>query len=157
AVQFDLALDLDTSVEKVATLTYASELFEPTTAERMLEGYLSLLDRLLDAPDQPLGSIGLVLPQDVAEMDRWNATRAPLPAARTIPALLGERAALCPEATALIETGEGSVTYAELHARVNQWAHLLREHGVRRGHLVGLFVERGISMVVAQLAVLVSG
>jgi amino acid adenylation domain-containing protein len=157
AVQFDLALDLDTSIAKTAALTYSSELFERTTAERMLEGYLALLDRLLEAPEQPLGSIGLALPQDLAEMDAWNATRVPLPEARTIPGLLGARAGLCPQATALIETAEGSVTYAELWSRVYQWAHLLRQHGVRRGHLVGLYVERGISMVVMQLAVLVAG
>ena len=50
-----------------------------------------------------------------------------------------------------------SLTYAELHARSNQLARVLRKHGVQREVLVGVCMERSLEMVVALLGILKSG
>ena len=50
-----------------------------------------------------------------------------------------------------------SLTYAELHARANQLARILRKHGVQREVLVGVYMERSLEMVVALLGILKSG
>ena len=50
-----------------------------------------------------------------------------------------------------------SLTYAELQTRSNQLAHLLREHGVRRGDRVGLFFPKAVESLVAMLGVLKAG
>ncbi len=58
---------------------------------------------------------------------------------------------------AIDQPGHGTVTHGELDARSNRLAHFLRQRGVGRGDLVGLCVDRGIDMVVAQLGILKAG
>jgi amino acid adenylation domain-containing protein len=50
-----------------------------------------------------------------------------------------------------------SLTYAELHARSSQLAHLLRARGIGRGDRVGLFFPKAVESVVAMLGVLKAG
>ncbi len=61
-----------------------------------------------------------------------------------------------PGATALVD-GDGSLTYTELAALVDDFADCLRAKGVRAGDLVGIRLPRGRAAVVAILAALRSG
>ncbi len=61
-----------------------------------------------------------------------------------------------PESTA-VEFDGRSLTYAELHARANQLARVLRKHGVQREVLVGVCMERSLEMEVALLGILKAG
>src|SRR5690606_33910475 len=61
----------------------------------------------------------------------------------------GTRIALC--------AGDDTLDYAQLEARANRVAHLLRAHGVKRGALVGISLDRTARMPVAVLGVLKSG
>jgi len=56
-----------------------------------------------------------------------------------------------------VRAGEVSLSYAELNAQANQWAHALRHRGVSLGSPVALMLERSVEMVVAMLAVLKVG
>ncbi|WP_020655354.1 class I adenylate-forming enzyme family protein [Massilia niastensis] len=58
--------------------------------------------------------------------------------------------------TALIGA-QGSLTYAELHRRVGDFAGGLHALGVRRGDLVGLDLERSLDAVVAMLGCICAG
>lgn len=66
-----------------------------------------------------------------------------------------------PEAVALtlpVVTSSGnSVTYGELDRRAGLLAARLAEAGVRTGDLVGVAIQRGVELVVAQLAILRAG
>ncbi len=50
-----------------------------------------------------------------------------------------------------------ALTYAELHARANQLARVLRRHGVQREVLVGVCMERSLEMEIALLGILKAG
>lgn len=50
-----------------------------------------------------------------------------------------------------------TLTYREVEQRANQVAHSLRSAGVRRGDIVGLFLERGPELVCGLMGVLKSG
>jgi len=50
-----------------------------------------------------------------------------------------------------------SLTYAELNARANRLARHLRERGVGPDRLVGICLERSVSLVVGLLAILKAG
>ncbi|WP_371478781.1 amino acid adenylation domain-containing protein [Kitasatospora sp. NBC_00315] len=86
----------------------------------------------------------------------WNDTAAEYDSARTVHEVFEERVTAAPEATALVFE-ETSVSYRELNARANRLARHLVERGVGRGSVVGVFLERGIDLVVATLAVLKAG
>ena len=53
--------------------------------------------------------------------------------------------------------GQESLTYAELNQRADLSAHHLIEHGVRPGDIVGLWMPRGIDLLVMQLAIAKTG
>lgn len=61
-----------------------------------------------------------------------------------------------PHRLAVIE-GSEAITYGELNALANRWAHLLRSLDVGPGEAVGIAMERGIDLMVAILAVVKAG
>ncbi|MGF0170208.1 amino acid adenylation domain-containing protein [Streptomyces sp. Marseille-Q5077] len=70
--------------------------------------------------------------------------------------LFEEQARRTPAATALV-SGDERLSYGELDARADRLAGLLRDHGVRPGALVGVYLERSAEMVVALLGTLKAG
>ncbi|MHC5820978.1 MAG: amino acid adenylation domain-containing protein, partial [Nostoc sp.] len=62
-----------------------------------------------------------------------------------------------PDAIAVIFQNQQHLTYQELNQRANQLAHHLQKLGVRPEVLVGICVERSLSMVVGLLAILKAG
>jgi len=59
--------------------------------------------------------------------------------------------------TAVICDAGPSLTYAQLNAKVNQLAHLLRAKGVGPGHVVALMVERSYAMIIGILGIVKAG
>ncbi|WP_370161146.1 MupA/Atu3671 family FMN-dependent luciferase-like monooxygenase [Limimaricola soesokkakensis] len=88
-------------------------------------------------------------------LEDWNDTAGPVPEG-TIHAAIARRAATAPEAVALV-FGEERLTHAELEARSNRMARVLREMGAGPGMRVGLHMGRSTEMVVAALGVMKSG
>ena len=66
------------------------------------------------------------------------------------------QAARTPEAVA-VRFEEQALGYGELNARANRLAHHLRSLGAGAGSLVGVWMERGLDMVVAVLGILKAG
>jgi len=89
-------------------------------------------------------------------MAEWNRTEAEYPRDACIHTLLEAQAQRTPDAVA-VEFGERQLTYAELHSRSNQLAHLLQAQGVHTETLVGVCLERSLEMVVALLGILKAG
>ncbi|MGV8429046.1 AMP-binding protein, partial [Pseudomonas aeruginosa] len=67
--------------------------------------------------------------------------------------LFAARVAASPQAPALTFAGQ-TLSYAELDARSNRLARVLRSHGVGPEVRVGLALERSLEMVVGLLAIL---
>lgn len=70
--------------------------------------------------------------------------------------LLQKSAATFPQKMAVWARGR-SITYAELEARSNQLAHLLQQHGVRKGDRVGIYFPKSVESVIAMLGILKAG
>ena len=91
---------------------------------------------------------------DTAEsraLDEWNRTATPFDSAAGA-RLVAQQAARTPQPVAVSPAGHRQLGYTELDSRANRLARLLRTRGIGRGSLVGICIERGIDMVVAQLA-----
>ena len=70
--------------------------------------------------------------------------------------LIEAQAAKTPQATALVfETTE--IDYRDLNARANRIAHVLREMGVGPDVMVGLYLPRGLDLVIAAIAIWKAG
>jgi amino acid adenylation domain-containing protein len=86
----------------------------------------------------------------------WNATQQDYPRNLCVPQLVARQAGAAPGAVALA-VGAQMLNYQELNRRANQLAHYLQTLGVQPNVLVGLCVERSLSMVVGLLGILKAG
>ncbi|WP_189386290.1 non-ribosomal peptide synthetase, partial [Pseudomonas brenneri] len=137
--------------------SYQCAHFAASTIGQVSEQLLAVLEQMLEvAADSPLGELKLFETSQQQMLHDWNRTAAAYPAGQCIQQLIEEQAARTPEAVALV-FAEQQLSYAELNARANQWAHRLLELGVGPDVLVGVAVERSLEMVIGLLAVLKAG
>ncbi|MEM7586881.1 MAG: amino acid adenylation domain-containing protein, partial [Acidobacteriota bacterium] len=138
-------------------LDYSSDLFDDTTAERMLRHLGDLITRAGEDPSCHLRSLPLLSPAQSQQLrHEWNDTRAPFPAGRTVDALFTEVAARH-QGDVAVACEDLELTYGELEQRANQLAHTLRARGVQRETPVAIAIERSVEMVVGLLAILKAG
>lgn len=156
--QFDLTLDVSEQTDGMELLLeYSTELFERSTAQRILTHFTNLLESIVANPHQRLQELPLLT---VAERQQilveWNNTARDHGQERCVHELFENNADRTPAAEAVV-FGEERLTYAELNHRANQLGHYLKELGVGPETRVGILLERSVEMPVALLAVLKAG
>ncbi len=156
--KFDLTISLqETSRGLTGMLEYATDLFDASTAERMVEHFEILLQGAAARPDDPIWRLPLLAEHERRHLlVEVNRTRAPFAHERSLSELFAEQVARTPEAPAVEFAGE-VLTYRELDARANQLARRLRMLGVGREDRVGICVERSFDMVIGMLGILKAG
>ncbi|MCP3920350.1 MAG: amino acid adenylation domain-containing protein [bacterium] len=139
---------------------YNERRFDPETIEAMSRHVETLLSRLPDRVDPNeasgvrVGDLSLLSAEERQRvLFEWNATAAPGFDVKPLMQLLGERAAITPDATAFVEDGI-EISLAEIDERSSRLAHHLIGRGVERGTIVGVCIERSIAAVVAFLGIL---
>ncbi|WP_410896977.1 amino acid adenylation domain-containing protein [Pseudomonas guariconensis] len=158
SAQFDLSLDtVETATGLVASLTYATDLFDRVSAERLLRHWQNLLYGVVANPVERVQALPLC---DASELQQlvhgFNDTFVDYPSGTCVHSLIEAQAQKTPDAVALV-FGERQLSYRELDQQANQLAHQLIELGVGPDVLVGICVERSIEMVLGLLAVLKAG
>ncbi|MDX3225470.1 non-ribosomal peptide synthase/polyketide synthase [Streptomyces sp. ME19-01-6] len=142
------------------TITYAADLFDRASVEAIAGWLVRLLEAVAADPGRRIGAVELL---DAAErhevLTLRNDTAREVPAG-SFPEVFRERVAAAPEAPAVVcgppeptSAPTSALTYAELDARANRLARLIRRRGVGAGSLVGLALPRSVDAVVAMLAV----
>ncbi|MFG2846319.1 non-ribosomal peptide synthase/polyketide synthase [Kitasatospora sp. NPDC048296] len=164
AAKFDLAFSLSELTADdgqfggfTGTVEYATDLFDASTVQAVIQRWVRLLAAAVAEPDLPMGQLEIL---DPAERERiltgWNDTAAEVPTDRTLPELFEAQVRRTPDATALVFEG-AELSYAELDARANRLARLLTGHGAGPERTVALVLERSVEMVVALLAATKAG
>jgi len=143
--------------ELALQMTFAADRFDEAAIERMLGHYQALIEGLMKAPERRVSELSLLTAEEREELlVAWNDTRAEYPEKGCIHDLFEQQAARTPDAIA-VACGDQHLTYGELNLRANQLARHLRSLGVGPEVLVGLCVERSLSMVVGLLGILKAG
>ncbi|PIK79665.1 MULTISPECIES: non-ribosomal peptide synthetase [unclassified Pseudomonas] len=127
-------------------------------APRVLASLLTTLRQFADGMDSPLTTLCSV-PGDELErlLHTFNRSEDRLsPLASTLPALFEAQVRRTPLALA-VQTDDAALDYYTLNAQANRLAHRLIGLGVVADSRVAICVERGVSMMVALLAVLKAG
>ncbi|MEW5926454.1 MAG: amino acid adenylation domain-containing protein [Gemmatimonadota bacterium] len=158
SAKYDLILTLmETPGEIRGGLSYATDLFDRATAERIAAHYAALLDGIAADPDRRISDLPLM---DAAErrqvLEEWNATARPYDLSRPVHELVFEQARRTPDAPAVVSAA-GTLTFAELERRADALARRLAGAGVGVDGRVGLLLERGAETVVAVLGILRAG
>ncbi|MGW7574974.1 non-ribosomal peptide synthetase [Streptomyces sp. NPDC054765] len=137
------------------TLEYATDLFDEETAVALVERFVRCLGQLAHDPDADLATVDIVTPAERGLLKQWTETASELPD-KTIGTIFEERAAATPDALALV-AGDTRLTYRELNAWVNRFAHHLLALGVVADDLVAVALPRTAEAIVAWLAVAKAG
>jgi amino acid adenylation domain-containing protein len=135
-------------------LVYAADLFDEATMRQVARDFVHVLSQV--SADVRLSRLSLLTDDEARrQLIDFNDTATEVPAT-TVVRLFEAQAARAPSAVALSFEDE-RLTYAELNARANRFAHRLRSLGVGPEVLVGLCAHRGLDQIVSMLAILKAG
>ncbi|WP_247842476.1 non-ribosomal peptide synthase/polyketide synthase [Pseudomonas sp. MWU12-3103b] len=156
--QFDLTLNTFESSDNVwAELTYATDLFDVETIERLAQHWTRLLQGIVADSAQRIAELPLHdATERAATLQQWNPAIRDFPSEQCLHQRIEQQAARAPQAIAVSCAGQ-SLSYGELNSRANQLAHKLIASGVGPDVRVGLAVERSLDMLVGLLAILKAG
>ncbi len=140
-----------------ADFRYNTDLFDAATIARLGEHFQALLEGIAAQPEQRVGSLPLLAPEERHHMlVEWNDTRSDYPADTCVHQLFEAQVEQTPDAVAVVFENQ-RLTYRQLNRRANQLARNLQEQGVGPENLVGVCMERSIEMVVALVGILKAG
>ncbi len=137
-------------------LQYNSDLFDATTAARLMARFAVLLESIVAAPEESIWRLPILPEAERRQLLAWNDTRQEEPSESNLFALFAAQAARTPAALALI-AGEERLSYGELLARTAELAGFLRALGVGPEVAVAVFLPRRAELLVALLATLEAG
>jgi len=141
-------------------ILFTDEIYRPIAVDQFLGANLILMRNQVTPIKQSV--LSSPSPAHTTEANRIGHREIRLHTAALndcVPRLVAERAALAPDAPALI-AGPDSVSYGELDLRANQIANYLLALGVgpqEPDHIVGLCLSRSIDAVVFALGILKAG
>jgi amino acid adenylation domain-containing protein len=155
--KFDLTLSMaESDGGLVGFVEYSTDLFDATTAARMLGHFRNLLEEMATDPRRRVSEISLLgLEERRHLLAAGNDTRQEVPAA-PFHRLFERKAQEAPASPAVV-SGGATLSYGELNRRANQLARLLRRLGVGADVRVGVAMERTPALLAALLGVLKSG
>ncbi|MET8390270.1 condensation domain-containing protein, partial [Streptosporangium canum] len=156
--KFDLLMSLtETAGELTGSLEYATDLFDPETAEGLVSRFLRLIHAVTADPDVSLSAIDIL---DARErhtiLHEWSGTGSSPGVPSTIAEEFEAQVARSPHAVAVVGSGV-ELSYGELDARAGVLARVLVGLGVGPERFVALVVPRSVELVVAVVAVVKAG
>ncbi|HTL18481.1 MAG TPA: condensation domain-containing protein, partial [Patescibacteria group bacterium] len=136
---------------------FSTDLFETSTAERLMRQFLMLLEGVVRSPQSRISELPLQSETERAKLlIEWNRTESNYGRELQIQEIFEAQAASHPDAIALV-FGDARITYSELNRRANQLAHRLESCGVASGARVALCLDRSLELIIAILAILKTG
>ncbi|MFI8962666.1 amino acid adenylation domain-containing protein [Streptomyces sp. NPDC053493] len=160
ASRFDMSWNVvepaDPGADALLGIEFDTDLFDGESVARFARHYDGLLGTLTAAPDAPLSTAEVLSAADrefLAEVGR-----GPVRPVRetTVVEEFEARVQEAPDAVAVV-VSDVPTSYAELNARANRLAALLRERGAGPGERIGLCLRRNVDLPTAVLAVLKTG
>ncbi|MBE9201694.1 MULTISPECIES: non-ribosomal peptide synthetase [unclassified Nodularia (in: cyanobacteria)] len=155
--QFDLTIHLvEEEFGLVGRLEYSTDLFDDSTITRLIAHFQTLLTSCAENCDRLISELPILTADERQQFLEWNQTATDYSQHACIHQLFEQQVTRTPDAVAVV-CGEQQLTYAQLNQRANQLAHYLQKQGVKPEVLVGICVERSLSMVVGILGILKAG
>ncbi|MDT5041121.1 MAG: hypothetical protein QOE51_2106 [Actinoplanes sp.] len=137
-------------------LSYATALFDPSTARSMLEHLRVLLTGIVADPSRPLSQLPLLTPAELRrELVEWNDTTVGYPVL-CVHELFEQQVERTPDGVAATMDAD-TLTYLQLNAQANQVARHLHERGVTPDTLVGISMQPSLRRLAALLGIMKAG
>ncbi|NGP58570.1 amino acid adenylation domain-containing protein [Paenibacillus thiaminolyticus] len=137
--------------------SYRTGLFETAEIDRIMEQYVTVLDQFLQTPDLPVREITLLSDEERHRiLNVFNLPVAGLSEGEAFHRYVEKLAREIPDHPAVVYMDK-QLTYGELNERAERLASLLREQGVGRETITGIWAERSVELLVGVLAVWKAG
>ncbi|MEO2256755.1 non-ribosomal peptide synthase/polyketide synthase [Paenibacillus amylolyticus] len=137
--------------------SYRTGLFETTEIDRIMEQYVTVLDQFLETPELRVREISLLGDEERRRiLDVFNPPVAALSEGIAFHRYVENFARDIPDHPAVVYMDK-KLTYGELNKRAERLASLLREQGVGRETITGIWAERSVELLVGVLAVWKAG
>lgn len=158
AAPFDISFHLmETPDGLYLDLICNSTLYKEDTVRKMATHYFRLLEAIVQDPIAPVGSLNMLNHDEQNQLvHRFNDRGSIYPAELPVHRVFEAQAKATPTAVAVM-AGNEKISYSELDKRASQLAHYLVANGVTTGTSVPVYMEKGIDMMVALLAILKAG
>ena len=155
---FDLVLDFwDMQDGLHGVLEYNCDLFEHSTAERLVHHLQILLQAFASNPQATIDSAPLM---DAAEIQRLltfsNGAIVEYPVDQSFAQAFEKQVEKAPQRLAAVADGD-LLNYADLNEQANRVAHLLIELGVEPNIPVGVMISRGLEYLAVILGIVKAG
>ena len=156
--KFDLGVAIiETPRGLTTTVEYSTDLFDASTATRLLNNFRTLLEEIIADPQSRISRLRLLTETERDQiLVEWNATTIEYPGGQSIDQLFEEHAKRSPKALAAV-FGEQELSYGELSLRSGWLAEYLRGEGIVAGTRVAICMERCLEMVVGIMGILKAG
>ena len=136
---------------------YDTDLFMPSTIQRILAHFQTIVTEMVGNPEQLLSDLSCFGDNEREQMlFEWNNTHIDYPKEHCVHHLFEWQCNNTPNNIAVV-FGNKFLTYQELNSRSNQVAHYLVELGVGPETLVGINIGRSLDMLVGLLGIMKSG
>ncbi len=138
-------------------LTYNRDLYTNDFIDKIKIFFLRLLKELIRKPLETILKIPLYDVRTKKLLSGTLLVKSGYPHDKTLVSIFNEQVAGHPETIAIV-SDDLQLSYREIDERSNRLAHYMTEnYGIEPEQLVGLILERGVSQVIAILAILKSG
>ena len=158
ASKFDCTVTiLDTTEELQLQLNYRTSLFDRSRMERMMGHLERLAEQVIADPLVRVQELTLLSGQEQQQvLLEWNGPKSGDGQAGSVVDLFAEQVQRDPGAVAAVYEGQ-RLTYGELDERSDQLADQLESLGVGSEELVGIFMRRGLEVIIGMLGILKAG
>jgi amino acid adenylation domain-containing protein len=137
--------------------SYSTDLFDPSTIERMMGHLQTVLRSAASDPRQRVAALPLLTDAERHQIVvTWNDTKVDYPTDVPLNHFIEDQVERTPDAIALVCESQ-QLTYRQLNERTNQVANHLRKLGVGPDVMVGVCAERSIEMVLALVGIVKAG
>ena len=153
--EYEISLEVfDAAKEGRIILKYNPDLFLKATAEALLDQVGNVISSCVSDPDLLVGDVALVRRDCDRAGELHGVVTAPLGAweEQTIFELFSRQVELVGKKTALRFEGK-VLTYEQLNARIEEIASSLRSHGVVRGTIAAVCLERSTDLIASIMAI----
>ncbi|GCE15668.1 non-ribosomal peptide synthetase [Tengunoibacter tsumagoiensis] len=147
-VKFDLSLFVEVHAEEMELVVeYATALFERSTILRLMGYFQTLLEQIVQAPEQKITNYTLLTAN--------QPLTSPLPEETFLQAF-SRQVDRTPGAIAVLADGQ-SLTYQEVQSHSDRVAQVLLQAGIQPEEPVALLAERNIAFLIMLLAIFKAG
>ena len=139
-------------------VVYNRDIYSEQMVTDLTKHFSQLMSAIAEDPYLPVSKLGMLSGEEQSRlMALGRSVNRTASKAASVVSLFEEQVDRDPVRTAVV-CGGSSLTYGELEERANKLANYLRETcGVRRDDLVGIYLDRSESVIVAMLGILKAG